>query len=265
MVTFDANIESGLWDDYRANPSTGNRNKLADYYLPFARHIANKTSLSAQPVADAEDYRQDAYLGLLDAIGKYDCKQTAVKFRNYAYPRIAGAIFDAQRQREWVPRLALRRRFVLGRAMDCLMAEGDSCPDSEALCGYLGVDEEKLERIIDDSRIPGFVSIDTKMEHAQDWYNSNGLHNNDCLASNEPSPDDAITRDDTAARAVKHLPDRKSRLAFQLYFFQGFTMKETGKVIGFSECRVSQILSSNGRVLKADPVMGPSLEAVLSP
>jgi RNA polymerase sigma factor for flagellar operon FliA len=44
------------------------------------------------------------------------------------------------------------------------------------------------------------------------------------------------------ARAIEQLPE-KERLVISLYYLDELTMKETGKVLGITESRVSQIHS----------------------
>ena len=47
---------------------------------------------------------------------------------------------------------------------------------------------------------------------------------------------------DRMAQAIKQLPE-KERLVISLYYLDELTMKETGKVLGITESRVSQIHS----------------------
>ena len=60
--------------------------------------------------------------------------------------------------------------------------------------------------------------------------------------------DDALTMTklkelrEAMAQAIKQLPE-KERLVISLYYLDELTMKETGKVLGITESRVSQIHS----------------------
>jgi RNA polymerase sigma factor (sigma-70 family) len=49
-----------------------------------------------------EDLRSYGYIGLIDAIGKYD-KQKGAGFLTYATKRIRGAILDGMRKMDWKP------------------------------------------------------------------------------------------------------------------------------------------------------------------
>jgi RNA polymerase sigma factor FliA len=42
------------------------------------------------------------------------------------------------------------------------------------------------------------------------------------------------------ADAIEHLPDRE-RVVITLYYYEGLTLKEIGKVLGVTESRVSQL------------------------
>ncbi len=53
------------------------------------------------------------------------------------------------------------------------------------------------------------------------------------------SPEDKIEKKDTMEFLTEGL-NRTEKLILKLYFFQGFTFQETGKVVGLTEARISQ-------------------------
>ncbi|HEX5513384.1 MAG TPA: sigma-70 family RNA polymerase sigma factor [Gammaproteobacteria bacterium] len=87
--------EEKLWADFIHDRSDENRNELAGFYLPFARMLA-ASLYAGRTVQEVEfvDYYQNAVIGLLTAIDRYD-PQRGIDFKAYARHRIRGAILTA--------------------------------------------------------------------------------------------------------------------------------------------------------------------------
>ena len=59
--------------------------------------------VAARTGADAGDLRGEGYVGLIDAVTKFDPSR-GVRFGTYANLRIQGAMLDGLRHMDWVPR-----------------------------------------------------------------------------------------------------------------------------------------------------------------
>lgn len=75
------------------------KNELILDYMYLAERIAFKKKRSVPPQVDVEELKSAAYLGLVDAAGKY--KEGIGNFPTYAYYRINGAIIDYLRELGW--------------------------------------------------------------------------------------------------------------------------------------------------------------------
>ncbi|HPP86943.1 MAG TPA: sigma-70 family RNA polymerase sigma factor, partial [bacterium] len=97
-------LEKKLWDNYLKDRNVENRNALLEFYTDILHYIAGRVAVSKPPNVEYEDLISYGVLGLIDAIEKFDVSKN-LKFSTYASMRIKGAILDALREFDWVPRM----------------------------------------------------------------------------------------------------------------------------------------------------------------
>ena len=90
------------------------REEIVHKYLHLVKYVAGRISINLPPNVEINDLINDGILGLIDAIEKYDDAR-GVKFETYAITRINGAILDALRALDWVPRAVRQRARELER------------------------------------------------------------------------------------------------------------------------------------------------------
>ena len=90
------------------------RDEIVHKYLHLVKYVAGRISVNLPPNVEINDLINDGILGLIDAIEKYDDAR-GVKFETYAITRINGAILDALRSLDWVPRAVRQRARELER------------------------------------------------------------------------------------------------------------------------------------------------------
>lgn len=78
--------------------------KLIEQYLPLAEKIANRVSRNVSRYFERDDLLSFAFIGLVDAIKKYD-KKKSLSFQCYAYMRIKGSIYDGLRREGYLKKL----------------------------------------------------------------------------------------------------------------------------------------------------------------
>lgn len=90
------NSEKDLFVQYRKN----NSRQLCDYlirkYMPLVQYVIGKIGKAIPSYVDRRDIFSYGLSGLFDAITKYHPEKN-VKFKNYAFIRIRGAIIDGLR------------------------------------------------------------------------------------------------------------------------------------------------------------------------
>ena len=215
------------------------RDQLITEYLPYVKRIVQRLAVHLPSTVDIDDLMNVGVIGLIQAVDRYDPRRDN-KFMTYAIFRIKGAVLSELRARDFLSRsnrrkirelesVYLRLEQKLGREVD----------DSE-IAQELGVDLEQVYRTKQMSSI-SFISLEELGVSSRDEKEKLLSY----LINNE---DDAlvITKlkelKGAMAQAITQLPE-KERLVISLYYLDELTMKETGKVLGITESRVSQIHS----------------------
>ena len=84
-------------------------------YAPVIKYIAQRLACRLPASVCLEDLISAGVLGLMDAIEKYDPTR-ATTFKTYAELRIRGAMLDALRELDWVPRTVREKEHALTQA-----------------------------------------------------------------------------------------------------------------------------------------------------
>src|SRR5665213_1787427 len=88
------------------------RQEIIHKYLHLVKYVAGRISVTLPPNVDLDDLVNGGILRCSDATEKYDDAR-GVKFETYAITRINGAILDALRALDWVPRAVRQRARVI--------------------------------------------------------------------------------------------------------------------------------------------------------
>lgn len=216
------------------------REEIIHKYLHLVKYVAGRISINLPSSVDINDLINDGVFGLMDAIEKYD-ETRAVKFETYAVTRINGAILDALRSLDWVPRTVRQRARELDRAHDSLEAElGRAATDSE-VADHLGLSARELEQMQQSARGASLVSLEELLPRRS----GDGVPLSDTLMDENSDVTQDFEHDELRAelvRAVESLPPQE-RTVIQLYYFHGQRLREIKVHLGVSESRVSQIHS----------------------
>jgi RNA polymerase sigma factor for flagellar operon FliA len=85
-----------VWARCRAGDASA-RSALIERYMPLARTLSRRVRLVDTPLADGDDLASAAFLGLIDAVDRFEPGR-GVPFEAYASLRIRGAIIDELRR-----------------------------------------------------------------------------------------------------------------------------------------------------------------------
>jgi RNA polymerase sigma factor for flagellar operon FliA len=215
------------------------RDQLISEYLPYVKRIVQRLAVHLPSTVDIDDLMNVGVIGLIQAVDRYDPRRDN-KFMTYAIFRIKGAVLSELRARDFLSRSNRRKIRELESAYQRLEQKLGREVDDKEIAQELGIDLEQVYRTKQMSSI-SFVSLEELGVSSKD--EKEKLMN--FLANNE---DDALNLTklkelkEALAEAIKQLPE-KERLVVSLYYLDELTMKETGKVLGITESRVSQIHS----------------------
>ena len=214
------------------------REAVIHKYLHLVKYVAGRLSVNLPSNVDINDLINDGVFGLMDAIEKFDDARS-VKFETYAITRINGAILDALRSQDWVPRAVRQRGREMDRAFERLEAELGRDPTDDELAARLGVSVRELDVVRQRARGTSVVSLEEPLP-------SSGEHElfvGDTIEDSESDVPGEIEREELRhelVSAVEDLPHTE-RTVIRRYYFRGDTLKQIKDELGVSESRVSQI------------------------
>lgn len=214
------------------------REEIVHKYLHLVKYVAGRISVNLPPNVELNDLINDGILGLIDAIEKYDDAR-GVKFETYAITRINGAILDALRSLDWVPRAVRQRARELERAYQVLEAEFGRVPTEDELAGKLGISRKELDNLMQRVRGTAVLSLEEFLPNEKGYE----IPLVDTLKDAENDVTSAVEQREVRSAlvtAVEDLPPQE-RTVISLYYFDGLTLKEIKSALNVSESRVSQI------------------------
>ncbi len=214
------------------------REEVVHKYLHLVKYVAGRISINLPPNVEINDLINDGILGLIDATEKYDDAR-GVKFETYAITRINGAILDALRALDWVPRAVRQRARELERVYQDLEAELGRAATEEEVAERMGMTRKELDVLMQKIRGTSVLSLEEFLPNEKGYEIP-------LLGTLKDSDNDVTSaveaREVKAAlvKAVEELPPQE-RTVISLYYFEGLTLKEIKGVLNVSESRVSQI------------------------
>ena len=232
------------WDRWIRRRSPAARDHLIVSYSPLVKFIAGRVGAGLPSSVDPGDLVGSGILGLIDAIERFDPGQ-GVKFETFAAPRIRGAILDGLRQLDWVPRSVRTKARDVERAMAEFEGANGRSPNDDELAEQLGIERSVLDRwlaeIASTTVGPLERAIDAGLEPK-------------ALSGDTPAvPWKVIEERELRSQMraeIDRLPERE-KLVLSLYYDEGLTLAQIGRVLGVSESRVPQIHSKSVLHLRA--------------
>lgn len=230
----DPGIEE-YWARYRDEPSLELRNRLVLQYSPLVKYVAGRLRTRLPESVEYADLVSDGIIGLMEAIDRFDPGR-GLTFQTFAVPRIRGAMVDALRSLDWVPRSVRDKVRQVEAAQRALETKLGRVPDDPEIAAELGISVRALRALY--ARV-SFTSVGTLED----------LELADDLSEAATHEIEDHQSKDVLLRAVRELPER-DQVIIALYYFEGFTLAEIGQVLGVSESRVSQLHSRATMVLR---------------
>ncbi len=227
-----------LWARYTKRRDQQLREELILQYAPLVKYVMGRLAISLPSILDYEDILSFGTIGLIEAVERFDPTK-GVKFETYAISRIRGAIIDALRSLDRLPRSVRQKAKEADQAVLHLTHELGRDPTDDEVAGLLGVSPEAYRKhLIDASWVT--VSLDAN--------SSGGDEEDDVGMMGVPDPDEedisvGLEQQELIGElgdAIRELPDRE-QLVLSLYYKDELTMREVSKVLGISESRVCQL------------------------
>lgn len=221
-----------------ANPSTAERDRLIAQYMPLVKHVVGRIMVNLPEAIDQDDLLSQGYIGLLQAFEKYDASR-GIKFETFAIPRIRGAVLDELRNQDWLPRSLRQKTKAIERAMERLENELGRPAGDEEIAKSMDLPVEEVRQTLADANVM-VLSLDYVLSPDDEG----GTPLESLVPDKEgKSPTHRMEQKElkeALAQAIEALPPRE-KLLIGLYYQEGLTMKEIGKVLEVTEARVCQL------------------------
>lgn len=203
--------EHDLWREYRRGSDLRARDRLFLQYMPWAAGVGRSVYRRISNYSlDCDDFVQNAELGLLDAMSRFD-PERGIDFRAFAKPRVRGAVFNGLR--------ALLRDQGLSQ---------DDLRYADRLSHLQQYEDDAFESVVD--AIVG-LGIGYMLEHHADGFAGDAYN--------------YAKRDQVSARlsqAVGRLPERL-RAIVTAHYFNHVPFYTLAEEMGLTKGRVSQLHS----------------------
>lgn len=248
MMTEKQSDLNQIWQAYLQEGSAQARERLIHHYLYLVRYAVSRLLLQLPEHLDQEDLIGYGLLGLIQSLDKFDPARK-VRFETYAMTRIRGAILDALRSMDWMPRALRRKAKEIEQAIQAIECRTGQPAQEEEVAAELGISLETLQQRLSETSYL-VVSLDYLLSpesHLKNWEEN--------LPDLRPASDPTQRLEKEALQqalqqALESLPEREQQL-ITLYYFEGLTMKEIGQLLNLTEARICQLHAQSIHRLKA--------------
>lgn len=237
----DAIHVTSLWSVFKETGDRGARERLILHYAPLVTMVAGRVGAGLPSMVEQADLVSYGMFGLIDAIEKYETDR-AVKFETYASSRIRGAIIDELRAIDWIPRSVRTKARAVDRAFAELEGELRRAPTEQEVAARLEIGVTELRAVFTQLSTVNVAALDELLGGSAERGDSLSLIDTleDPGATDPAGNVEAQEMKIVLARAIERLGERE-KLVLVLYYYEGMTLAEIGRILGVTESRISQM------------------------
>lgn len=229
-----------LWKRFMQRKDQKARDQIINHYAYLVKITAGRVVTSLPPNLERDDLVSAGVMGLIKAVDQFDVSRQ-VKFETYAIALIRGAILEMLREEDWVPRSVRDNVKALERTYYQLEVKLGRPASEEEVAAEMGLTEAELLKLLVNTSRANVLSLD-------DMLAGGGSDGERPVLGDVIQDENANVVADVEMAAMKtalaagidRLPPRE-RLVISLYYYEGLTFKEIGKVLTVSESRVYQL------------------------
>jgi RNA polymerase sigma factor for flagellar operon FliA len=215
------------------------RDRLVLAHVPLVKVLAQRLAHRLPPEVELNELISVGVLGLVEAASRYQ-PALGVPFDAFARRRVHGAMLDALRSLDWVPRSLRRLRRELEAVVARLRHELGREPAEPEIAQAMHLTADQFDAALQDLRaleLASFRPLDARGPDGESLLN--------VAVDAGESPVAQFERRELRellSRALDALPDRERQILAMSYEHE-LTLAEIGEVLGVSESRVCQLRS----------------------
>ncbi len=231
-------LEKQQWDKWLENRDTNAADQLVKMYMPLVDYHVQRISAGLPSSITHEELKSFGLMGLFDALSKFDPSRD-FKFNTYASFRVKGAILDGLRKQDWLPRSVREKTKRIEATKATLEQKHLRKITLSEVATALEMSEVDVLKTMQENTIANLIFID---DGGNDSENEQSFQIEDTETLN---PEQHIMKSELIqelSEALVHLT-KNEQLVINLFYEQGLTFTEIGKIIELSTSRISQIHS----------------------
>lgn len=203
-------------------------------HMAMVKRVAVHLKARVPPFMELDELIQVGMVGLIEAARSFDPTK-GFEFEHFALSRVRGAILDEVRRQSFLPRSAVAFNKSENEALHTLSAELGRTPTQAELAEFMGKDIEEFHKERGQAKRFETYSMEVVTDEVMSMPGDAGMQPEVIVEENQFMQ--------AVVEAIDHLPERE-KMVMSLYYVEELNLKEIGEVLGVSESRISQILSS---------------------
>jgi RNA polymerase sigma factor FliA len=230
-----------IWFRFKHRGDLKARETLIDNYSYLVKITAGRIASGVPPSLDREDLVSAGVIGLIRAVDQFDSSRD-VKFETYAIALIRGAILELLRGEDWAPRSIRDKIKLLERTYSAVEMRLGRPGSDEEVAAALETSVEGLHKMLSDVAQASVLSLDEMLFSSEPDATLRVIDTveDPTARGNTTREVERQQRREALGTAIKRLPERE-HLVLSLYYYEGLTFKEIGKILQVSESRVFQL------------------------
>ncbi len=225
-----------LWVEER-DPEAGDA--LVREYKPLVDYHVQRVSAGLPSNVSRDEIMSFGLQGLFDALTKFD-RSRDLKFDTYASFRIRGSIMDGLRKEDWLPRSLRERAKKVEEVTRELEQKKMRNVTADEVAEELGIDVNDVYEAFQERQLSYVLSVD---EQSSDEDEEGSPYMSVLHDEEVETPEEQTLKQELITELIHAIEDltEREQLILSLFYTDGLTLTEIGKILDLSTSRISQI------------------------